>query len=51
MKQIARDAIRAARNWDIWGRWAAIRYAVKRHVPMRLLGLAVALEKLKRMWK
>ena len=51
MNRIAEYAIRAAKNWDIWGRWAAIRYAIKRRVPMRLLGLAVALEKVKKLWR
>ncbi len=36
----AQAAARAARNWHIWGRYAAGRYAAKRGVPLSILTLA-----------
>ena len=41
----ARAAVTAAQHLPQWGAWAAIRYAERRAVPMRLLGLALALER------
>ena len=40
----AQIAIRAARNWNSWGRHAAVMYVVRRGVPVRLLALARFLE-------
>jgi hypothetical protein len=37
-------ALRAARHWRRWGKFAAVRYCAKSGVSTRLLGLAVALE-------
>lgn len=36
----AEAAVRAARNWNRWGRFAALRYAKKRNCPVRLIALA-----------
>jgi hypothetical protein len=46
--RIARYALRAAKNFHIWGRWATVRYALKRAVPMSLLGMAIAFEQIKK---
>ena len=37
-------AIRAAQNWNSWGRYAATRYAQNRGVPLALVRLARQLE-------
>ena len=47
MTKIAEYAIRAAKNFRIWGRWATLRYAEKRGVSKHLLGMAIALEQLR----
>jgi hypothetical protein len=39
-------AIRAARSWRSWGRYATIRYLQRRGVPLRLYYLARQLEAL-----
>lgn len=36
----ALHAIRAAANWRIWGRFAAVRYCQRHGVPIALLRLA-----------
>jgi hypothetical protein len=43
----AKAAIRAARNWTAWGRFAAMRYCEARNVPPSLLTLARQLEAVK----
>jgi hypothetical protein len=40
----ARHAIRAAKNFDRWGYFAAYRYLDKRGIPFRLFLLAHQLE-------
>ena len=40
----AMHAIRAAANWRIWGRHAAMQYCRARGVPLRLLVLARQLQ-------
>lgn len=40
----AQHAIRAARLWKSWGRWATIQYLNKRKIPHRLWYLARSLE-------
>lgn len=40
----AHHAIRAAKNWSTWGRFAATAYCIKRGVPLGLLRLARQLE-------
>ena len=40
----AMHAIRAAANWRIWGRDAAVRYCRNRGVPLRLMVLARQLQ-------
>lgn len=37
---IAIAAATAARNWEVWGPFAAYRYAVKRGVPTHILTIA-----------
>lgn len=37
---VAKAAHRAAVNWNMWGKYAAYRYAVKRNVPVSLLTTA-----------
>ena len=37
-------AIRAAKNWQSWGRFAATRYCQKRGVPLELVRIARQLE-------
>jgi hypothetical protein len=36
----ALHAIRAAANWRIWGRFAAVRYCQRHGVPIALLRIA-----------
>jgi hypothetical protein len=40
----AEVALHAARNFRRWGRYAAVRYCLKRGVPLQLLCLALLLE-------
>lgn len=44
MSQQSQDAIRAAKNWKSWGRFATIQFLRKRGVNMRLYYLARLLE-------
>lgn len=44
MNEQAFHAIRAAKNWNIWGRFMALAYAKKRNVPHALVRLARQLE-------
>lgn len=41
---IAQHAIRAAQNWNRWGRYAATRYAQKNGASLTLVRLARQLE-------
>lgn len=40
----ALHAIRAAANWRIWGRFAAVRYCQRHGVPIALLRIARQLQ-------
>ena len=40
----AMHAIRAAANWRIWGRFAAVRYCQRHGVPIALLRIARQLQ-------
>lgn len=51
MTPIAAIAIRAAENFHRWGKWATVRFCEKRGVPLRLLGMAVAFERIKNFWR
>lgn len=47
MNPQAAIAIRCAKNWSSWGRYAAVRHAQKNGVPRRLVELARVLERIK----
>jgi hypothetical protein len=41
---LAQVAIKAAKNRKVWGRYASIRYAINKGVPLGLYRLACQLE-------
>lgn len=47
MNETTLNTIRAARGWKQWGRDAAMRFAVRRGVDLRLVRLARQLEAVK----
>ena len=50
LSPVAIHAARAARNWRIWGAYAARRYAERHGVPSGLLTLARVLANAERAW-